>query len=100
MMALGDQPTVWAQASFAGRAALVKGWSPLSATGSAPAPEPTRLGASSMEHAITVVHEPETGFTTLRCMCGETASGRCIDVLEMWAAWHLRTNQPVPEGSH
>jgi len=99
MMALGDQPTVWAS-SVVRRPGGACGWSPLSATGSAPAPEPTRLGASSMEHAITVVHEPETGFTTLRCMCGETASGRCSDVLETWAAWHLRTNQLVPEGSH
>jgi hypothetical protein len=40
-------------------------------------------------HAITVEHA-EDGMTVITCACGEQASGRSVEILEAWAAMHLR----------
>jgi hypothetical protein len=34
-------------------------------------------------HAIVVETDSATGLTRLTCTCGETASGRLVDVLEV-----------------
>ena len=48
-----------------------------------------------MEHAISVTFDTTTEMITLTCTCGEKATGRSIEVLEMWAEWHLRINERV-----
>ena len=50
-----------------------------------------------MKHAISVEHDADPDIPdllTLRCTCGEHAKGRLIDVLVMWAEWHLRVSDP------
>jgi hypothetical protein len=50
-----------------------------------------------MRHALSVENgaDPDIpDLLTLHCTCGEYAKGRLIDVLVMWADWHLRTSDP------
>jgi hypothetical protein len=49
--------------------------------------------ASRAEHAMAAELDSATGMIRLTCTCGETVSGRLIEVLEMWAEWHLRTSE-------
>jgi hypothetical protein len=50
-----------------------------------------------MRHALSVENDADPDIPdllTLHCTCGEYARGRLIDVLVMWADWHLRTSDP------
>ncbi len=66
---------------------LARPWPP--GTDDPPPKGAIRLSSVAVEHAIVVEDDEAMGIKRFKCTCGETASGLLVELLELWARWHV-----------